>query len=236
MIKLSEEISIDGIKVCIALPSHSGMIPLELGLALADLTADCQKYGVILSILAERGNSLVTGARNKLLARFLKETDSEYLFWIDDDIVFKSIDFLTLLALCIKRKSVAASYCTKSDDNPVFFIHTPSGSMEFNEEGFIEADGVGLGFACQHRSILEPLLENKDTYLDKNKETVWDVFKIGAVGGKYYGEDMTFFKELYKNGHITYVHPMIHLKHVGRKDYDHRLMNQFKENTNGGTS
>ena len=231
----SEEISIHGIKVCLALPSYSGSIPLELGLALADLTADCAKYGVVLSILAERGNSLVTGARNKLLTQFLKETDCEYLFGVDDDIIFKSMDFLTLLALCLTRKSVAATYCTRTDDNPVFFIHTPSGKIEFNTDGLIEADGVGLGFACQHRSILEPLLEGKETYLDRQKETVWDVFKIGAVDGKYYGEDMAFFKELSSNGHITYVHPFIHLKHVGRKDYDHRLMTE-KEKLNGCTS
>ncbi len=232
---IKEQVSLDGTKVCIALPCYSGYIPLELGLALTELIGQAPQYGIIPVLLAERGNSLVASTRNKLLAQFLNETDCEYLFWIDDDIIFKPIDFLQVLALCVDgRKSTAATYCTRTDDNPVFYIQTPTGKIEFNDDGLIEAFGLGLGFACQHRSILEEVVKGRDTYLDKDKEVIWDVFKTGVVDNQYQGEDMFFFKELYSLGYPTYINPFIHLKHTGRKDYDHRLLNE-KEKLNGNS-
>ena len=63
-------------KVCIALPCYSGYVPLEMLLAFTELASECERYGVVVSILAERGNSLPTTARNNLLTRFMS-TDAE---------------------------------------------------------------------------------------------------------------------------------------------------------------
>lgn len=230
----TEEISVDGVKVCIALPCYGGFVPLEMVLAFAELIPECNKYGVEVSILAERGNSLPTTARNNLITRFM-DTKSDYLFWIDDDILFNVSDFLQILALTVQRKSVAATYCVRKDE-PVFFIKPLDGkNITFDSQGLIESRGVGLGFSCQHRSILEPLFDEAEIYTDKENNTIRDVFKAGVKDGKFVGEDFYFFNKLYENGHITYIHPLIHLKHVGRKDYDHRLMTD-KGDLNGCSS
>lgn len=231
---MAEEISVDGVKVCIALPCYSGYVPLEMLLAFAELSTLCEKYGVVVSILAERGNSLPTTARNNLISRFM-DTDAEYLFWIDDDIVFSVQDFFQLLAIATKKKSVAATYCCRKDE-PVFFIQPIDGkNITFDEDGMIKAKGVGLGFSCQHRSILEPLFNEAEPYTDKDSTPLRDVFKTEIKDGKFTGEDYYFFHKLFENGHITYIHPLIHLKHVGRKDYDHRLMTE-KGDLNGCSS
>jgi len=222
-----EEISVDGMKVCIALPCYSGYVPLETCLAFAELVPELNRYGVTVSILAERGNSLPTTARNNLLTRFL-ETDSEYLFWIDDDIIFTSSDFLQILAIAKSKKSVAATYPARKDI-PVFFIKPLEGDKLTFDGGLIECKGVGLGFACQHRSLLETLASEAEAYLDKDNYIVRNVFKTDVVNGKFRGEDFFFFNQLYERGQITYVHPSINLKHAGRKDYDHRLMTEKGE-------
>lgn len=227
-------VSIDGVKVAVVIPCYGGTVPLEFALALAELTVEVKKYGVNLVIISERGNSLVTTARNSLLSRFL-DTDYEYIFWIDDDIIFTVNDFLQVLALTIARKSVAATYCARQDA-PVFFIKPLNNdTIEYTEDGMIPARGCGLGFACQHRSILEPILEGKDSYEDRDKRVIKDVFKTGVFEGKYWGEDMYFFNLLYQSGHPVYIHPTINLKHVGRKDYDHRLLTE-KGDFNGCSS
>ena len=227
-------VSVDGIKVAIALPCYSGYVPLELALALTELVKELGKYGVYLVIIAERENSLPTTARNNLLNRFMV-TDCDYIFWIDDDIIFTPNDFLQILALAVTRKSVAATYCCRKDE-PVFFIRPIDGkNIEYTEDGLIKSKGTGLGFSCQHRSLLEEIMVGKESYEDKFLNVVKDVFKTTVKNGKFMGEDMYFFNELYENGHITYIHPLINLKHVGRKDYDHRLMTE-KGDLNGTSS
>jgi len=231
----TEELSVDGVKVCIALPCYGGYVPLEMALVFAELVPELNKYGVDVSILAERGNSLPTTARNNLLAKFM-DTKSDYIFWIDDDILFQVQDFLQILALTVRKKSVAATYCARKDE-PVFFIKPIDGeNITFSPEGLIESRGCGLGFSCQHRSILEPLFDSAETYEDKNKNIVRDVFKTAIQDGRFVGEDYYFFNELYrKQNQITYIHPLINLKHVGRKDYDYRLLNE-KGDLNGCSS
>lgn len=231
---MSETISVDGIKVCIALPCYGGYVPLEMALTFAELIPVCKLYGVTVSIVTERGNSLPTTARNALLQQFM-ETDSEYIFWIDDDVLFTPQDFLEILAVATKKKSVAATYPARKDE-PVFFIKPINGeTIEFDEDGFIKSRGVGMGFSCQHRSLYEPLLEKAETYSNRDGTIVRNVFKSIVVDGQFWGEDMYFFNELYQNGQITYVHPLINLKHVGRKDYNHRLMTE-KGDLNGCSS
>ena len=230
----TEELSVDGVKVCIALPCYGGYVPLEMALVFAELVPELNRYGVKVTIVAERGNSLPTTARNNLITRFM-DTDSEYLFWIDDDILFTVQDFLQILALAVRRKSVAATYCSRKDD-PVFFIRPLDGkNITFTEDGLLESRGNGLGFSCQHRSILEPLYNKAEFYQDKDGYKVRDVFKTEIKNEKFVGEDYYFFNELYENGQITYIHPLINLKHVGRKDYDHRLMTD-KGDLNGCSS
>ena len=223
-----QELSVDGIKVCIALPCYGGYVPLEMCLEFAALIPELQKYGVTTSILAERGNSLPTTARNNLITRFM-ETDCDCLFWIDDDVLFTVQDFLQILALVPSRLSVAATYPVRKDE-PTFFIKPVDGkNITFDKDGLIEAKGVGLGFSCQHRSILQSLFEAADSYYDKDNNCIKNVFKTDIVEGKFRGEDFFFFNQLYENGHTTYIHPLINLKHVGRKDYDHRLMTEKGE-------
>jgi len=208
------------ISLCIALPCYSGSVPLETMLAFTELIPALLEHGVVVSILTESGNSLPTTARNSLLSQFM-ETDNDYIFWIDDDIVFTVQDFLQILALTVERKSVAATYPCKSDE-PRFIIKPIKDELEFDKDGLILSRGVGMGFSCQHRSAIEHLFSVSEVYQDKGRE-IREVFKTAIVDGKFQGEDLYFFNELYKNGFITYIHPHIYLKHVGTKYYSHKL-------------
>ena len=133
---MAEAISVDGVRVCIALPCYGGYVPVEMALTFGELVPILNRHGVTLSVVTERGNSLPTTARNNLLHQFM-ETDSEYIFWIDDDILFTPQDFLQILALTLTRKSVAATYPCRKDE-PVFFIKPINNdTIEFNEDGLI---------------------------------------------------------------------------------------------------
>lgn len=220
--------------VYIAIPCYTGVIPIELGVALANTTAALINAGVQAHIASERECGLITQVRNKLVWRFLNQSDSEYLFWIDDDIIFTPSDFMQILALSTVKKLVAATYPTRTE-KPVFFIQylngeTPEWESEF---GLIVAKGVGLGFTCIHRSIVEEIWNASPPYKDEGGIEAREIFKIGAKDGRYFGEDINFFNELYDRGYPVYVNPNITLKHVGRKDYMTKL--QYKEIGNAST-
>ena len=216
------EFDISGLKVYIAIPCYTGSLPVETALELSTLRLMLKQYGVELIIHAERGNGVITEVRNKLITGFY-ESDCDYLFWLDDDIIFESKDFVKVLALCTEKQVVGATYPSRRDP-PVFYIHPlnrESKEFEFDELGLIKAKGIGLGFTCVNRAVVADLLKDKDTYKEPTgTRQFYNVFRNGVAKGEYWGEDINFFYDLYDLGYITYVDPDVFLKHVGRKDYD----------------
>ena len=219
------EFDLSGLRVYLAIPSYMGSLPIETALEIAETKSQLKDCGVDLVCHAERGNGVITEVRNKLITKFL-DSDCDYLFWLDDDMIFKTADFIKLLALATIKDCVAATYPTRSEQ-PIFHIHPIDrhGENEFDELGLLKAKGLGLGFTCIKRSVVEKLIATKETYIETNgTNLMYDVFRNGVVDKEYWGEDINFFYDLFDLGYITYVDIDIHLKHVGRKDYDARLI------------
>jgi len=216
---------LSGISVYIAIPCYSGIVPIETAIALAQTSVQLQNAGVDVTIGSERECGIITQVRNKLVWRFLNDSKADYLFWIDDDIIFSPSDFLTILALATIKKVAAATYPTRTE-TPVFFMQYLNGETpEFDEYGLIKTKGVGLGFACIERSVIESFALEKETYIEKGNLEVHNVFRLGIREDRQpSGEDLNFFNDLYDRGYITYVNPTITLKHVGRKDYSAQLI------------
>lgn len=213
-----------GVSVCIAIPCYSGIVPVETALAIAQTVVRLKEMGVRVDICSERENGLITAVRNKLIARFLNESKADYIFWLDDDIIFTPDDFISVLAFATLNKMSAAVYPVRKDEPKFFLKYINEGKHpEFDEYGMIKAKGLGLGFTCIHKSIIEEIVNCNGTYEEYN-QLIPDVFKIGVKNNKYWGEDMWFFHDLYEKGHIVYVNPLINLKHSGRKDYAHKLL------------
>lgn len=230
-VKGEKEFNLEGKSVCIAIPCYSGVIPIETALAITSLAVNLKDIGVKLDIVSERENGIITSVRNRLVYRFLTESDSDYLFWLDDDIIFNTQDFLSIFALATEKGIVAATYPSRKEPSN-FFIKYLGDGPEFEEDyGLIKSKGLGLGFLCMKREIVQEVFDaNADSEYDDAGFSPRDLFKIGVRDRKYWGEDMSFLVDLYDTfGHISYVHPWINLKHVGRKDYDAKLMETLKE-------
>jgi len=218
-----KEFDLRNTSVCIAIPCYSGIVPVETALALAQTVVELKDAGVNVDIVIERENGIITAVRNRLVARFLQESKAKFLFWIDDDIIFNPKDFISCLALATEKSMVGATYPVRKDEPKFFLKYINDEYPEFDNYGLIKSKGLGLGFMCMHRYIVQKIVDTCETYNEKGL-TIPDLFKVGRRGDKYWGEDMWFFNDLYALGHIAYVNPLINLKHVGRKDYDHKLL------------
>ena len=231
-VKGEKEFDISGKSVCIAIPCYSGFLPIETSLAIASLAVTLKEAGVKLDVVSERENGIITSVRNRLVYRFLTESDADYLFWLDDDIIFETQDFLSIFALSMEKGIVAATYPSRKEPSNFFIKYIEGDQPEYEPEyGLIKSKGLGLGFLCMPRHIVQQVFDdNADSEYDDAGFCPRDLFKIGVRNRKYWGEDMSFLVGLYENyGYISYVHPWINLKHVGRKDYDAKLMELFKE-------
>ncbi len=219
-----KEFDLSGLSVCIALPCYSGIVPVETALALAQTIVEAKDAGIKVDIVVERENGIITAVRNRLVSRFLNESKAEYMFWIDDDIIFTPQDFIACLALATEKDMVGATYPVRKDEPKFFIKYINDQYPEFDKDyGLIKAKGLGLGFMCMHRKLVQEIVDTCETYEEKGL-VIPDLFKVGRRDNKYWGEDMWFFNDLYDLGHIAYIHPLINLKHVGRKDYDHKLL------------
>lgn len=210
------EFDLNGVSVCIAIPCYTGEVPIDLAAALLATVDALHTLGVKVNFLYERENALIDSARNRLVDRFLKETDCQKIFFIDSDIVWEAQDLIRILAFSTKNRVVAATYQCRADP-PRYFISVTDDTPD--ELGLYTIDGVGFGFICIDRDVFVKQSTTTETYLDK-KQPITRYFSTGMRNGEYVGEDMMFIKKcVYDFDETVKLDPTIKLKHFGTKEY-----------------
>jgi hypothetical protein len=102
--------------VYVATPSYGAVVTTDYVLGLLDLYDVSARYGFGLRTHFNSFDSLVTRARNTMVAEFLADSRFTHLMWIDGDIGFKGADVVRLLKA--NRPVVAGVYPLKSDGWP----------------------------------------------------------------------------------------------------------------------
>ena len=213
--------------VCIAIPSYQGQLPVLLASALIELTYSLRSKGIKVAVSFEHENALIDLARNRLVSTYLKQTDYEKIFWIDDDIIFDPDDAERLLAWSTLYPIVAATYPVRQDP-PKFFMRRESEKWEQNEYGLFKIIGTGLGFTVMDRSVFDKMAPTTDTFIMEGEEHK-AFFKITQENKVYYGEDIYFFKRWHDEfgGHV-WLDPSINLGHFGHKTFDYKFLDYLK--------
>lgn len=174
------------------------------------------------------GSSIIETARSNLAHLFLK-TKMNRLFWIDSDMGWKADDFLRILALTSKMSVVGAAYPAKRGPNIEFLMNIEAETLDANEWGCMPIPGMGLGFTCVERTVIEQLTEPAPKIRDDKGEMIPQIFHAGVAGDKFVGEDMNFFADAARLGHPLWVDPMIELDHIGSKEYRGKLMDTLQQ-------
>jgi hypothetical protein len=170
------------LKIFIGTPAYGGMTSSFYTQSIAQLFKIAGAYGIEVGIETIANESLITRARNSIVADFL-DTDYTHLFFIDADIQFSPIDVFRLILH--KKDVVSGAYPMKGINWPntigattpeeaserstsyVINFH-PDAIKEKTEEGDFKVSLVGgllavydtgTGFLCINRAAIEKLIE-----------------------------------------------------------------------------
>lgn len=211
------EISFKGVKPFLAFPVHRN-VEAETFIASLSTIDKLARSGIDYIAEVAKGSSLVESARNKLAHRFLK-SDCSHLFWIDSDINWEVDAFMRVLALSTKMLIVAGCYPAKRE-GPAFLIN---GMLEPSILGTYTVNGLGMGFCCVQRRVMEDLADLAPKLKYPEGEEMARIFRCDVDGDHFMGEDIAFFTDARKRGYQVHVDQTLELGHIGSKEYRGRL-------------
>ena len=188
----------------------------------------------IKSALRVNGNQIARQRQN-LFDQWADEIKTDWLLWIDSDIVMTYPSLLKILNVADKdtRKIVSGVYFISSEPEgelmkPLACIYNFSEDMEKIEHidnlptnEVIKADCAGFGFVLMHKSIIDPL-----------REITGDNFIFAELNSRknFVGEDVAFFMNAKKAGIQLYVHTGILLDHIKRFNFNVDYHNFYWKN------
>jgi hypothetical protein len=217
--------------VFIATPTLDGSLDCRYVAALMHSTAALTQLGIRFEISFEVGNSLISDARNKLVAKFLASQHTDLLF-IDSDLAWSAPDMLKLLAYDVPF--VAGVYQRKSLTKLDFTVKFGP-SITLDRHGLIEAERTGTGFMRLRRDCLaamvaaHPHLKLKDPGTPPS-DWLYALFDTSIANGQYLGEDFTFCDRWRAAGGKVLIDPQINFAHIGTHAFDKPLMDSLKQN------
>jgi len=218
-------IDLNGRKLMIAIPAYDGRLNIKTAIALAQLTPQTNKFGVMLYISHISGCSLITKARNALVADFL-DTDADTLLFIDSDVIVTPESVLRLLAVSLGKDITAGVYPRRGADRKFFMdlhLDKDTNSLVFDDNGLLQIERIGTGFMMIQRHVLETMVKNHPEWRYVNDTKNRDehaIFDFGIYDGKYYGEDYLFCDRARADGFTVFLDPTISLPHVGTEEFE----------------
>ncbi|WP_144111917.1 hypothetical protein [Paraburkholderia sp. BCC1886] len=166
--------------VYVATPSYGAVVTTAYALGLLDLYEMSARYGFGVRVNFNSFDSLITRARNTMVAEFLADGRFTHLMWIDSDIGFKGEDVVRLLQA--DRPVVAGVYPLKNDGWPAAGLAralpagatkadframhatypavASSATLEPDAAGFLDALHAPTGFMLIRREVFLALIEH----------------------------------------------------------------------------
>jgi hypothetical protein len=84
-------------KICILTPCFGGMCYITYTTCLINTIKLLEKFGIKITIEFCKNDSLITRARNNLIAKAMNDTETTNMIFIDNDITWEPVDIIKLL-------------------------------------------------------------------------------------------------------------------------------------------
>jgi hypothetical protein len=163
--------------------------------------------------------SLISRARNTLTAKFLEQSTSTHLFFVDADIGWEPWHLLVLLNRDVDV--IGGLYPMKT--MPIKWVVNGFDGAEEGSDGLQEVSKAGTGFLLMKRHVFEKLKSHPavkqykndiglDPKFDQHLKTYFDT---AVRQGRYYSEDWTFCENWRDIGGKVWVDKRVLLRHSG---------------------
>ena len=151
---------------------------------------------LLANVIQEWSSANVSGSRNNLTARFLDETDAEWLLWIDADMQFEHDAAERLIASAdVEERPIVGGLCFGMSQGRLFptiyqWVKAESGLTtcrvgDYPLDELVQCAATGAAFLLVHRRVLTAMRERAFS-----QAFPW--FQETELGGQPVGEDLTF--------------------------------------------
>jgi hypothetical protein len=205
------------------IPCYGGQITEPCFTSFLRFILMASRSGLQWSLDTMVNESLVTRARNNLMAKMMTNTAATHFMFIDADIRFQPEAVFMMLAA---DKDVIGGLYPKKALPVQYVINVKPGTMIQND--IFPVDTMGTGFMMFKRHVYEKLCvahpECKyvdDVGLGKQYEpTMFSIFDTEIdEKGHYLSEDWTFCRRWAKIGGEIYAHAKVLLNHSGHYEF-----------------
>ena len=212
-------------RVHICMPCYGGMLTESTFMSYIKWSNTCRQLGIDWTIETMTNESLISRARNTLVAKFLNNPDSTHLMFVDADIGWEPWHLLVLLNA--QKDVIGGLYPMKT--LPIKWVVNGFDGAETSEDGNLqEVSKTGTGFMLVKRDVFEKLNAHPATKpfkndiglpkeLDPHMKTYYDT---AVREGRYYSEDWTFCENWRDLGGKVWVDKRVLLKHTGTYVFD----------------
>jgi hypothetical protein len=212
-------------RVHICMPCYGGMLTESTFMSYIKWANTCRQLGLDWTMETMTNESLISRARNTLVAKFLNNPNSTHLMFIDADIGWEPWHLLVLLNRDVDV--IGGLYPMKS--LPVKWVVNGFNGAETGPDGLQEVSKTGTGFMLVKRHVFEKLNAhpavkpfNNDIGLPKELDQHLKTYYDTAVReNRYYSEDWTFCENWRDIGGKVWVDKRVLLKHTGTYVFDY---------------
>jgi hypothetical protein len=212
-------------RVHICMPCYGGMLSEQTFMSYVKWGNACRQLGIDWTVETMTNESLISRARNTLVAKFLHTKESTHLMFIDADIGWEPWHLLVMLD---RRKDIIGGlYPMKS--MPIKWCVNGIPGQEEGTDNLVEVTKTGTGFMLIKRDVFEKMDAHpavrpfaNDIGLPKELDPYMKTYFDTAVReGRYYSEDWTFCENWRDLGGQVFIDKRVLLKHVGTYVFDH---------------
>ncbi len=211
-------------KVHICMPCYGGMLTESTFMSFIKWSNTCRQLGLDWTMETMTNESLISRARNTLVAKFLNNPVSTHLFFVDADIGWEPWHLLVLLNRDVDV--IGGLYPMKT--LPVRWVVNGFEGAETGPDGLQEVSKTGTGFMLVKRHVFEKLNAHPAVKpfrndiglpkeLDKHLRTYYDT---AVRENRYYSEDWTFCENWRDLGGKIWVDKRVLLRHTGSYVFD----------------
>ena len=212
-----------GIHLHIGIPCYGGMVSEPTMTSFLRFTLIAQQVGLHWSLDTMVNESLVTRARNNLMAKMMTNKDATHFMFIDADIRFQPESILQMLAC--DKDVIGGLYPKKA--LPINYVINLKPQVTVQGDIYT-VDTMGTGFLLFKRNVYERLIqahpETKyvdDIGLGKQYEPMMYAIFDTVIDhrGHYLSEDWTFCRRWQALGGDIWAHSKVLLNHSGHYEF-----------------